>query len=129
MSASEARNWQQQAAERKEQPYTDTQTKRQVKVDDTKRWITPGEKFLYVIFSLTTAATLFYVVSFSTDVDAINRDIQSLESTVEQQETVNANLTYQVKEYSNPDRILRIAKENGLKIQNTEVKQTATISE
>ncbi|WP_112180752.1 MULTISPECIES: cell division protein FtsL [Paraliobacillus] len=129
MSASEARNWQQTAAERSEQTYRQTETKKQVKVDVTQRWITPGEKFLYVIFSLATAATLFYVVSFSTNLDALNRDIQSLESTVEQQETINANLTYQVKEYSNPDRILRIAKENGLKIQNTEVKQTATISE
>lgn len=129
MSTSEARNWQQASAERTEQNHRQTETKRQVKVDVNKRWVTPGEKFLYVIFSIATAGVMFYVVSFSIEMDTLNRDIQQLENTVEQQETINGNLRYQVKEYSNPARILRIAKENGLKIQNTQVKQTAIISE
>jgi len=129
MNTSEARSWQQAIPERNREINRHPEPKKQVKVHVHKRWITPGEKFLYVMFALITATALIYVVSFSSQVDTLNRNIQSLESNISQQETTNANLSYQVQEYSNPDRILRIAKENGLKIQNTKVIQTTSFVE
>ncbi|WP_079709356.1 cell division protein FtsL [Paraliobacillus ryukyuensis] len=127
MSASEARRWQTSVSE---QPSRNQRSapQKQVKVQE-KQWVTPGEKFLYIMFGVAVIGTLIYVVHFSANLDALNRNVESVESKISEQQTKNENLSYQVKELSNPDRILRIAKENGLKIQNTQVKQTAKITE
>jgi len=124
MNTSEARNWQQAVPERRQ---SEPQQKPQKQVKS--RRITAGEKILAILFGAFTVLALLYSVSFSSNVDAINRDVQRLERQVVEQETLNANLHFQVMEFSNPDRILTIAKENGLKIQNTKIKQTKQIGE
>lgn len=104
------------------------QTQKQVKVKvQKKRWISRGEKFLYTVASGIVLAASVFMVQFSSTTDALNRDVQKLEQQVKVQKTTNENLQYEVKELSNPDRILKIAKENGLKIQNAKVKQASTI--
>lgn len=125
MNTSEARHWQSVAPERRRQTEPIREPKRHVK----KSRITIGEKWLGVMYGVITGLALLYIVSFSSNVDAINRDVQRLENQVVEQETLNANLQHQVMEFSNPDRILTIAKENGLKIQNTKVKQTTRVVE
>lgn len=128
MSASEARSWQSSTAEQTTS-WQRTAPNKQTKVHVEKRWITPGEKFLYSVFGVLVIISLVYVVHFSSTMDTVNREVQRLEGEIVSQQTKNDNLTYQVKELSNPDRILSIAKENGLKIQNTQVKQTAELVE
>ncbi|MDL4841271.1 cell division protein FtsL [Aquibacillus rhizosphaerae] len=127
MNSSEARSWQ-QSWEEEITPNRQTESKPQVKIKVSKRWITPGEKFIYTLFSLVTITTLLFTVSFSSTTDSLNREVQQLENEVQQQQSINDNLQYKVKEYSNPDRILRIAKENGLNVQNTQVKQASSFS-
>ncbi|MDC3416486.1 cell division protein FtsL [Aquibacillus salsiterrae] len=123
MATSEARNWQQswqeQVTTRQVEP------ERKVKVNGQKRWITTGEKFIYSIVSVLTVVMLLFTVSYSISLDSLNRNVQQLEQDVEQQQVQNENLSYKVKEFSNPSRILRIAKENGLQIQNASVKQAS----
>ncbi|MFB1051926.1 cell division protein FtsL [Paraliobacillus sp. JSM ZJ581] len=128
MSASGAREWQQSVSDYANVDRQVTQRK-QTKVYVNHRWVTPGEKFLYVVFGLFVTIACAYTIHFSSSLDTMNRDMQQLEGQITKQQTKNENLTYQVKELSNPDRILSIAKENGLKIQNTEVKQTAELIE
>lgn len=128
MNTSEARNFHQPASHYTQVEQQTTQRK-QAKVYVNHRWVTSGEKFLYVVFGLLVATACAYVIHFSSNLDTMNRNMQQLEGQITQQQTINDNLTYQVKELSNPDRILSIAKENGLKIQNTEVKQTAELIE
>lgn len=127
MAASEARNWQQSWQEQVS-PNIHSEPNRKVKVKVQRRWITTGEKFIYAVFSLVTVIALLFTVGYSSSLDSINRDVQKLESSVQNQQVQNENLVYKVKEYSNPNRILRIAKENGLKIQNTSVKQASQIA-
>ncbi|UFU00935.1 cell division protein FtsL [Radiobacillus kanasensis] len=128
MSASEARNWQ-QSWQQQTNPTIHTEPERKVKVKiNKKRWVTTGEKVLYTVCSAIAVTALFFIVSFSISVDSINRDVQQMEQQMDKQQVQNENLEYKVKELSNPDRILKIAKENGLKIQNAEVKQASTIS-
>ncbi|RWZ60700.1 cell division protein FtsL [Halobacillus fulvus] len=110
-----------------QQPERQKQVK--VKVHKKKRWISTGEKFLYTVSTAIVVAASVFLVQFSSQTDVLNRDIRSLESNISQQETRNENLAYQVKELSNPDRILNIAKENGLNIQNAQVKQAGTVGE
>ncbi|MRH42159.1 cell division protein FtsL [Aquibacillus halophilus] len=128
MSSSQARNWQNSWQEQPVNPTRQTDTKQKVKVKVKKSWITTGEKFLYTFLSAVALIVLYFTVSFSATTDSLNRDVQKLESDVKQQEVQNENLQYKVKEYSNPDRILQIAKENGLSIQNTQVIQATQIS-
>ncbi len=70
-------------------------------------------------------AVSIYVVSFASSTDTLNRKVESLEQTVKQQEVTNEGLLYEKKQLSRPERITRIAKENGLKIQDAQVKQAS----
>ncbi|WP_053219768.1 cell division protein FtsL [Virgibacillus senegalensis] len=128
MSTSPLKNWQDswQETGRHSRPEPTKQVK--VKVQK-KKWITTGEKFIYTVFSAVVVGALYFSVSFSNTTDALNRDVQQLEQRVESQQELNQNLEYKKQELSNPDRILEIAKKNGLKIQNTKVKQATQISE
>ncbi|MCA1023375.1 cell division protein FtsL [Halobacillus litoralis] len=115
---------------RKQQPLQQPDRQKQVKVKvHKKKWLSTGEKFLYSITTSVVLAASVFLIHTSAETDAINRDIRSLEQDISKQESQNENLAYQVKELSNPDRILSIAKENGLNIQNAQVKQAGKISQ
>lgn len=85
-------------------------------------WITKGEKVLYSIVGITLIIACAFIVSYSSSTYTLNKDVQSLENTVQAQEKANALLMYEVEQLSLPERITTIAKENGLKIQDAEVK-------
>ncbi|HLS08728.1 cell division protein FtsL [Lentibacillus sp.] len=105
--------------------YTPTETSEKqtlIKVRK-KSWITKGEKILYSAVGGMLIAASIYVVSFASSTDSLNRKVESLEQTVQQQKVTNEGLTYEKKQLSTPERITRIAKENGLKIQDARVKQ------
>lgn len=125
MNTSRARHW--------KQSYTSTQTQTEqhkqitVKVRK-KRWITKGEKVLYSLIGICLIMSGFMIVSYSSATDAINRDIQTLEQTINEQHVQNENLHFEVKELSKPERIMSIAEENGLKIQDTKVKRAHIIN-
>lgn len=86
-------------------------------------WITKGEKILYTLFSACVIAGALYIVSYSSSTDTLNRELQSLEQTILNQEVTNEGLLFEVRELSKPDRITKIAKEKGLKIQDSAVKR------
>ncbi|RLL45231.1 cell division protein FtsL [Oceanobacillus piezotolerans] len=124
MSADYARNWQQlnpKQSPKKEQQHA-------VKKSRKTGWITKGEK---VIYSFTFAAMIvagIFIVSYSSLNDSLNRELQSLEENVKTQVVVNEGLIFEKKELSRPERIIEIAKQNGLKIQQAEVKQAQTFN-
>lgn len=122
MSANHARNWQINPEQQPQQ----SPKKVSVKVKN-QGWITRGEK---IIYSLGVGACIiagFFMVSLSSATDEVNRDLQLLENNVEQQKITNDGLAFEVKELSRPERIIAIAEANGLKIQNTEVKQAELV--
>ncbi|GAB4072352.1 hypothetical protein GCM10028778_02590 [Barrientosiimonas marina] len=113
-------------ARRWESTYTSTepdQDKQTVVRVAKKRWITKGEKVLYMIAAAILIVSCIYIVSFASSTDTLNRKVESLEQTVEQQKVTNEELVYKEKQLRRPERITRIAKENGLKIQDAKVKQ------
>lgn len=118
MSANHARSWQQSNP----QHQSNQEQKVSVKVKKTA-WITKGEKVLYSIVGSVLIAGGIFIVSFSSTTDTINRELQELEQTVSTQKVKNEGLLFEKKELSRPERIIEIAKENGLKVQNAEVKQ------
>lgn len=90
-------------------------------------WITKGEKVIYsaVAFLLLIAAV--FMVTVSSQTDTLNREVQRLERTVEQQKITNETLAFEVKELSRPERIIAFAEAKGLEIQNAEVKQAQLV--
>ncbi|MFC7320350.1 cell division protein FtsL [Halobacillus campisalis] len=111
-----------------QQPIEHQQQQKQVKVKiQKKQWVSTGEKVLYSAATGVIALASVFMVHFSSTTDTLNRDIQQAEQKISQQEAVNDSLAYDAKELSNPDRILQIAKDNGLEMQNAEVKQAGYV--
>lgn len=103
---------------------------KQVKVKVQKTgWITKGEKILYSILGTVTILAGAYIISFSSTTDQLNRDVQSLEDTIVNQVAVNEGLMFEVNELSDPARITKIARDNGLKVQNSEVKRVQSFND
>ncbi|GAB3067985.1 hypothetical protein GCM10027286_34630 [Virgibacillus ainsalahensis] len=118
MIANHARSWQQEG------PQQTPQREQKVNVKVHKQgWITRGEKVLYSLVGACLIAGGVFIVSYSSSTDTLNRELQSLEQTVQNQQITNEGLLFEVKELSRPERITSIAKENGLKVQDAEVKQ------
>ncbi|PKR78532.1 cell division protein FtsL [Halalkalibacillus sediminis] len=88
-----------------------------------KPWISKGEKVLYTTGILTLAIIAIMMVTFSSSIDSLNRDMQKVEGDIQHYQAQNTSLEAEVKELSNPNRILTIAEENGLNIRNADVKQ------
>ncbi|SER03764.1 cell division protein FtsL [Gracilibacillus ureilyticus] len=127
MSTQHARKWQVQEDWHGKTEEKQKVVKKQVVVH--KRWVTRGEKFIYSMFSCILIATFTYLVYFSSTLDQLNRNIQSLDADISNQQTLNQNLSYQVKELSQPERIIANAKEHGLELKNSQVKQANEITE
>ncbi|MBB6455023.1 cell division protein FtsL [Salirhabdus euzebyi] len=104
------------------QPQEQRQTKVQVKVHKNP-WISKGEKLVYSLFAMLTVTASIFIISYSSTLDLVNRDIQKMETDMEQQHLQNDTLRSEVKDLSKPSRILEIAKANGLDIKNTTVEQ------
>lgn len=118
MKSNQARAWQQTPVQET------TPKKKQVVVRVRKKGlITRGEKVLYSFICFIFISACFYIVSFSSTMDTLNRNVQLKEQQVEQQIATNENLFIEIRELSKPERITKIAKENGLKVQDTEVKK------
>lgn len=116
MSANHARQWQSNYAERVPKKQIAIKVKRQ-------SWITKGEKLLYSITGLVLLAACVFLISYSSSADSLNREVQTIEKSIQVQQVENEGLLFEKKELQSPDRIIRIARENGLKIQDTKVKQ------
>lgn len=122
MNTGRARQWQQSYVH-------ETQQQPQVKVKvRRKSWITKGEKILYSLIGISLIIAGLFIVSYSSTTDVLNRDIQTLEQTINNQLIQNENLKFEAKELSKPGRIMKIAEENGLKIQDTKIKRAHMIN-
>ncbi len=91
--------------------------------------ITKGERFIYIFFSIILVLVSTYIVFYSSQTDTMNRELQSYEETVSNQQFINEGLTFEVKELSQPERITKIAKDKGLKIQDAQVKKANIVQE
>ncbi|WP_018932774.1 MULTISPECIES: cell division protein FtsL [Gracilibacillus] len=117
--------------------YTHDQVREQVqqpnvvrkKVKVQKRWVTRGEKMMYAIFAVIFLSISAYLVSYSSSLDQLNREVESLNTQIQQQTVHNKNLAFKQKELSQPERIIENAKKHGLEVQNTQVKRATDLVE
>lgn len=120
MNTSRARHWRQSYAPVETQSTQQPQVKVKVK---KRRWLTKGEKIIYSMLSICLIVACYFIISYASSIDTLNRDIQTLEETINDQRVQNENLQFEIKELSKPERILEIAEKHGLKIHDTKVKR------
>ncbi|NJP36451.1 cell division protein FtsL [Alkalicoccus luteus] len=88
-----------------------------------KSGITKGEKLLYGLAVPLIIAAAFMIVSNYASLYSLNYDAQGTEAAITEQTSVNDGLTLQVKELSDPDRILTIAQsELGMSLHDEQVR-------
>lgn len=107
------------------QPEVSQPSKQQKKVVVKVRkstWLTKGEKVIWSFFAFVLILASMYIVSYSSTTDTLNREVLDLEKQVQAQHLDNETLLVEISELSKPERITKIAKENGLTIQDAQVK-------
>src|SRR5699024_4243057 len=104
------------------------QNKVHMKVTESGK-ITKSEKYIYIFYSHILVLFSDYIVFYSSQTDKMNRELQTYETTVDDEKLINEELTLEVKELKQPERNTKIAKENGLKIQDNQVKKANLIEE
>ncbi|WP_280769087.1 cell division protein FtsL [Salipaludibacillus daqingensis] len=103
-------------------PQHDRQT-RTVKERVFKGGITKGEKLIYSMALIAVIFVLYLILSNYATMYSLNHQIQQTETEITQQQEVNGGLTLQVKELSDPDRILDIAQNDlGMELNDKSVK-------
>lgn len=89
--------------------------KPQVKVKK-KKIITTGEKLLLSLLFILGTIGCTMIISKQAAIYQLNNDIQVLEADITDQQKVNSGLEEEITELSRPQRILKIANEQGLTI-------------
>ncbi|ONK23329.1 cell division protein FtsL [Bacillus sp. VT-16-64] len=84
--------------------------------------ISPGEKILFIIFVLFVAFMAVKIVSVQSNIYEVNKDIQDVRTSVQEQAKINADLSMQVDDLSKYDRIWEKAKELGFDLNENNVK-------
>ncbi len=118
MNTNHAKTWQ-----REHHHAPQSQQTKKVVIVRKNGGITQGEKIIYGFFASVLVAAGLYIVSYSSSLDTLNRDVQGLDTQVQHMKAENQDLSFEVRELSKPERITKIARENGLKIQDAQVKR------
>jgi cell division protein FtsL len=83
---------------------------------------TLGEKVLLFVFALFVVYCGIRMISNHVAIYEVNKQIQQLEATIQEQKKYNNDLSVQVQELSTYERILEKAKELGLSLNENNVK-------
>ena len=98
------------------------QTEVQIKKVHRRTKITPGEKILAMLFIAIVAFMAIKIVSAQAAIYEVNKDIQDVQNTIQEQSKFNNDLELQVSDLSRYDRIREKAEEQGLYLNENNVK-------
>ncbi|PYZ93247.1 cell division protein FtsL [Salipaludibacillus keqinensis] len=88
-----------------------------------KGGITKGEKLIYSMAMMALVFVLYLILSNYATMYSLNHEMQQTETEITQQESINGGLSLQVKELSDPERILHIAQNDlGMELNDNSVK-------
>jgi len=97
-----------------EQQQADQSIKSKSQVKIKKTWLTPGEKIMGLVFAGMVCFGAIHLISNQSRIYEVNKDIQTMENKISEQQKVNGDLQVQVSELSSYDRIFEKAKKLGL---------------
>ncbi|AKP46761.1 MULTISPECIES: cell division protein FtsL [Bacillus] len=92
------------------------------KVRRHKRWLTPGEKVMIVVFALFFCVLSVKIISTETAIYQTNKEIQQIEAKVKNQQKVNKDLQMQISEDSTYKKIWEKARQQGLNLNQQNIK-------
>lgn len=111
-----------QIRERREQRQQERVNKSSTVIVEKGR-ITKGEVMLLTFLALIFFVVSVLVINNYAKIHSLNREVHALESEIENKQRINDDLKLQVTELSEPDRIMKIAKEKlGLTLNENNVK-------
>jgi cell division protein FtsL len=96
------------------------QEKRIVKTK--KHWLTPGEKIIGIVFTGLVCFGAVNLISNQAEIYQVNKDIQEVQTSINEVAKVNNDLQVQVSELSTYERLWEKAKQMGLVINENNVK-------
>ncbi|WP_062048548.1 cell division protein FtsL [Bacillus sp. JCM 19034] len=99
-----------------------TQVKTHKSIKRTRTSVTLGEKLIMAIVALIMFVILSVIVHNFATLYTVNRDVYQLERDIVMQQEINNGLHLQVLELSEPERILSIAKELGMVLDDDKIK-------
>lgn len=92
------------------------------KVRRQKRWLSPGEKILGIAFGAVVCFGSVHIISNQSSIYELNKEIQDTQAMIQEQQKSNSDLTIQVSELSQYDRIKDKARALGLELNDQNVK-------
>lgn len=84
--------------------------------------ISPGEKALFILFVLFVAFMAVKIISVQASIYEVNKDIQDVRASVQEQTKLNDDLSMQVAELSKYERVWKKAQDLGLNLNENNVK-------
>ncbi|WP_141431289.1 cell division protein FtsL [Bacillus sp. 03113] len=87
-----------------------------------KSWLSPGEKILGMLFCVLVFVGAIHIISNQSAIYEVNKDIKNMSSSIQEQKKTNEDLTTQVSDLSNYDRVRKIAEKLGLTLDENNVK-------
>ncbi|MFZ0443420.1 MAG: cell division protein FtsL [Bacillus sp. (in: firmicutes)] len=87
-----------------------------------RKGLSPGEKIIGIVFGVLVCIGSIQIISNQSAIYGINKDIQDIEVAIGTQQKSNSDLSIQVSELSQYDRIKEKAKALGLELNDQNVK-------
>ncbi|NWQ43922.1 cell division protein FtsL [Bacillus sp. EB106-08-02-XG196] len=83
-------------------------------VKTKKHWLTPGEKIIGIVFTGLVCFGAVNLISNQAEIYQVNKDIQGVQTSINELKKVNSDLELQVSELSSYERIYEKATQMGL---------------
>ncbi|MEK3887068.1 cell division protein FtsL [Bacillus sp. FSL K6-3431] len=84
--------------------------------------ITLGEKVIAFFFIAMFAFMAIKIITAQASIYEVNKEIEDMKTSIHEQQKVNGDLTDQISDLSRYDRVRKIAKEQGLDLDENNVK-------
>jgi cell division protein FtsL len=107
---------------RQEQEQQQQTVKAPKRIFKHRKGLSPGEKILGIVFGVLVCIGSIQIISNQSAIYGINKDIQDIEVAIGTQQKSNSDLSIQVSELSQYDRIKEKAKALGLELNDQNVK-------
>lgn len=85
-------------------------------------WFSPGEKILILALGVMLTTGAGFILAKQAEIYEVNKEIQLVEQSIQDQRTINSDLEIQISELSRYERIKEHAERQGLSFNENNIK-------